>query len=425
MNKKYISVGLIVVFSLSSALAGVSENIENMVSYAINNNVDYLEAKLDLEQSEENAEVDPIYYDSTVTIENEIETDFTSIDADDFTSTLSFDVPLLEQLSLNAEVDTDLDGSLGFTYSPLVNTTSNVENVKAYENNMVYLSEYKDDLFVSITEAYLNYLLAIENLELQRDEVALDKKLYEEQKSLYQYDEASLVDVQEALVTYTEANNEIRNLEIEVYSTKVSLYELLNVESDTEVEIPITDLDEIFELVEKADSILEGKEFSPLSDYSVVEALNSTIVLEDSYNNLDWYEPSLDITTSVSIDGTLTAAVSFTTGYNDYNGEEKYNLQDEIELAKLTASSTISQVKNDIELLKNTIESDKKSIEDLKLQIEQNALVMEEASALLALDEYEALDYESLQLNEKQLNLNLITAYATLYVDQLNLINYL
>lgn len=422
MNKKNISIGLIVIFSLSSAFAGVSENIENMVSYAINNNVDYLEAKLDLEQSEDDATLDPVYYDSTISIENEIETDFSSIDP---TSTLSVDIPLIEQLSLNAEVDTDLDGSFGFTFTPLVNSTSNVANEKEYENNIVYLSEYKDDLFVSISEAYLDYLLAVESLELQKDEVALDKKLYEEQKILYQYDEVSLVDVQDALVTYTESNNDIRTLEIDVYETKVALYELLNVESDSEIEIPITDLDEIVELSQKADSILEGKDFSPLSDYSVVKALNTTITLEDSYNNLDWYEPTLDINTSVSIDGTLTASVLFKTGYNDYNGDEKYDLQEEIELAKLTASSTIAQVKNDIELLKNTIESDKKNIEDLKLQIEQNSLVMNEASALLALDEYEELDYESLQLNEKKLNFNLIEAYVDLYVDQLNLINYL
>jgi hypothetical protein len=50
---------------------------------------------------------------------------------------------------------------------------------------------------------------------------------------------------------------------------------------------------------------------------------------------------------------------------------------------------------------------------------------MNEAKALLDLGEYESLDYETLELNANNLQLSLIKAYATLYVDQLTLINYL
>ncbi len=422
MKKKYISVVLITMISISSLAASVSENIDALVNFALNNNVSYLSAILDLEQSEDDLIVDPVYYDSSISLKNETETDFSTTTN---VTTLSLDIPLVEQFSLNAELDTDLDGSLGFTYSPLENSGTNVANEVLYDNYNVYLSEYKDDLTVSITKAYLNYLLAYQELEHQNEEVELYKKLYEEQKSLYQYDIVSLVDVQDALVTYTESQNEIRDLEVALYSAKVDIYELLDIESSTKVQIPLADLTQVVELSEKAETVLDGKQFSPMSDYDVVSALNSTITLEDTFNNLDWWEPTLDLSASVDLEGTLTATVSFSTSYSDYYGDEKNDLADEIELSKLSSAATIANVQNNIELLQNSIISDKKSIEDIKLQIEQNDLVMQEASSLLELDEYEVLDYETLELNANTLELNLFEAYINLYIDQLNLINYL
>lgn len=422
MKKKYISVVLITMISISSLAASVSENIDALVNFALNNNVSYLSAILDLEQSEDDLIVDPVYYDSSISLKNETETDFSTTTN---VTTLSLDIPLVEQFSLNAELDTDLDGSLGFTYSPLENSGTNVANEVLYDNYNVYLSEYKDDLTVSITKAYLNYLLAYQELEHQNEEVELYKKLYEEQKSLYQYDIVSLVDVQDALVTYTESQNEIRDLEVALYSAKVDIYELLDIESSTKVQIPLADLTQVVELSEKAETVLDGKQFSPMSDYDVVSALNSTITLEDTFNNLDWWEPTLDLSASVDLEGTLTATVSFSTSYSDYYGDEKNDLADEIELSKLSSAATIANVQNNIELLQNSIISDKKSIEDIKLQIEQNDLVMQEAASLLELDEYEVLDYETLELNANTLELNLFEAYINLYIDQLNLINYL
>lgn len=422
MKKKYISVVLITMISISSLAASISENIDALVNFALNNNVTYLSAILDLEQSEDDLVVDPVYYDSTISLTNETETDFS--DTTNVT-TLSLDIPLVEQFSLNAELDTDLDGSLGFTYSPLENSGTNVANEVLYDNYNVYLSEYKDELTVSITEAYLDYLLAYQELEHQNEEVELYKKLYEEQKSLYEYDIVSLVDVQDALVTYTESQNEIRDLEVALYSAKVDIYELLDIESSSQVQIPLADLTQVVELSEKAETLLDGKQFSPMSDYDVVSALNSTITLEDTFDNLDWWEPTLDLSTSVDLDGTLTATVSFSTSYSDYNGDDKNDLAEEIELSKLSSAATIANVQNNIELLQNSIVSDKKSIEDIKLQIEQNDLVMQEAASLLELDEYEVLDYETLELNANTLELNLFEAYTDLYIDQLNLINYL
>jgi outer membrane protein len=422
MKKKYISVVLITMISISSLAASISENIDALVNFALNNNVTYLSAILDLEQSEDDLVVDPVYYDSTISLTNETETDFS--DTTNVT-TLSLDIPLVEQFSLNAELDTDLDGSLGFTYSPLENSGTNVANEVLYDNYNVYLSEYKDELTVSITEAYLDYLLAYQELEHQNKEVELYKKLYEEQKSLYEYDIVSLVDVQDALVTYTESQNEIRDLEVALYSAKVDIYELLDIESSSQVQIPLADLTQVVELSEKAETLLDGKQFSPMSDYDVVSALNSTITLEDTFDNLDWWEPTLDLSTSVDLDGTLTATVSFSTSYSDYNWDDKNDLAEEIELSKLSSAATIANVQNNIELLQNSIVSDKKSIEDIKLQIEQNDLVMQEAASLLELDEYEVLDYETLELNANTLELNLFEAYTDLYIDQLNLINYL
>ncbi|MDC7236285.1 MAG: TolC family protein [Sphaerochaetaceae bacterium] len=422
MEKKYISVVLITMISISSLAASVSENIDALVNFALNNNVNYLSAILDLEQSEDDLVVDPVYYDSTISLKNETETDFS--DTTNVT-TLSLDVPIVEQFSLNAQLDTDLDGSLGFTYSPLENSGTNVANEVLYDNYSVYVSEYKDDLTVSITEAYLNYLLAYKELEHQNEEVELYKKLYEEQKSLYEYDIVSLVDVQDALVTYTESQNEIRDLEVALYSAKVDIYELLDIESSSQVKIPLADLTQVVELSEKAETLLDGKQFSPMSDYDVVSALNSTITLEDTFDNLDWWEPTFDLSASVDLEGSLTATVSFSTSYSDYNGDDKNDLAEEIELSKLSSAATIANVQNNIELLQNSIESDKKSIEDIKLQTKQNDLVMQEAASLLELDEYEVLDYETLELNANTLELSLFEAYINLYIDQLNLINYL
>ncbi len=422
MKKKYIIFAALLILSLSSLSASISENIENFVSYAINNNTDYLSAFSQMENAKDDLKSDPLYYDSSMSLSSNISSDFSSVDS---TTSLSIDIPILEQLSLNGTINSDLDGNIGFVYSPLNKAESTVSNEIAYQNSSIYLNEYKESLSLEITKAYLNYLISIEELTQQENLVENMNKIYEQDKKLYDLDEISLVDLQSSLLDYNETKNNLKDYNLAVYKSKLELYELLGINKTTNMVIPISDLQDVIKLTEELDTVISDKEFSVMSDYSVVEALNNIIVLEDSYDSLDLYSPTLNFSTNVSLDGVVSASVLFKTSYSDYNGDTKETLESEIELSKKKSAAIIQKVQNEIDILKRTVESDYQSIENIKMEIEQNQLVLNEAKSLLDLDEYEVLDYETLIINANNINLNLIKAYITLYEDQLNLINYL
>ncbi len=422
MKKKYIIFAALLILSLSSLSASISENIENFVSYAINNNTDYLSAFSQMENAKDDLKSDPLYYDSSMSLSSNISSDFSSVDS---TTSLSIDIPILEQLSLNGTINSDLDGNIGFVYSPLNKAESTVSNEIAYQNSSIYLNEYKESLSLEITKAYLNYLISIEELTQQENLVENMNKIYEQDKKLYDLDEISLVDLQSSLLDYNETKNNLKDYNLAVYKSKLELYELLGINKTTNMVIPISDLQDVIKLTEELDTVISDKEFSVMSDYSVVEALNNIIVLEDSYDSLDLYLPTLNFSTNVSLDGVVSASVLFKTSYSDYNGDTKETLESEIKLSKKKSAAIIQKVQNEIDILKRTVESDYQSIENIKMEIEQNQLVLNEAKSLLDLDEYEVLDYETLIINANNINLNLIKAYIILYEDQLNLINYL
>ncbi len=421
--KKYISVLLVLMIPFTTLYAtSVDEEISNLVNISLQNNIDYLNAKNDLKNSQDDLEQSPAILDSSISSDASVSYSSSSTT---LVSSLDVSIPLIDQLTLSASIDTNLDGSVGLTYNPLASSDSTVPNEINLENASVNLNEVEESLKVDIAQAYINYLLAIEDLNQQEAQVTHDQKEYEQQKKLYDYQETTLIDLQDSLMSYTESKNKIKDLELAVYSTKVTLYQLIGVSDYSSIELVQADLNQLVDLNSDLETVLDGKSFSPLSDKDVVAALNSTALLEDSYDTLKLYSPTFSINTKVKLDGTVSAGVSFKTSAADYNGDEKEDLLNQIDLSKIESAQTISKVTSSIELLQNTVASDKQSISDIEMQIEQNNLVMNEAKALLDLGEYESLDYETLELNANNLQLSLIKAYATLYVDQLKLINYL
>ncbi len=407
---------------ISSIYAGINDNVDSLYNVALNQDVGYLSASDDVSDALDNLEADPLYYDSSISLNSKVEN---SSNVYSYSSTLSLDVPLSNQLSLDANIDTNLDGSIGFTYSPLTLSESNVSEDVTYENSSLYLEEYEDNLKIDITQAYLNYLISIESLDLQEAEVELYKEKYYQQKALHEFDEATLIEVQEALFDYNDSKNDISEKELDVYKNRISLIELIGVENSENIIILETDINEIVELVEAMNELLSENNYSVMNTYEVVKALNNTITLEDSYNSMKLYDPTFNISGDLSTDGDFSATLYFKTSFDDFNGDEKKDLLNDIEISRLEATNEINLVQNKIEILEREIGSNKQQIQSIQNQIEDNNLVMNEASSLLALGEYEDLSYQELLLNENNLKLSLIEAYVDLYINQLTLYNYI
>jgi len=365
---------------------------------------------------------DPLFYDSSISINSKVENINNSYD---YSTSLNIEIPIVNQLSLDASIDTDLDGSVGFSYSPFTSSESNVSDEKAYENTISYFEEYEDNLKINITNSYLDYLISIEYLELQEAEVELYKEKYYQIKALHEFDEATLIEVQEALFDYNDSKNDISDKELAVYKNRITLIELMGIENSENVIIVEADVNEIVELVESFDTLLSNNNFSPLKSYEVVKAINNTITLEDSYNSMKLYDPTFSISGDLSNDGDFSASIFFQTSFDDFNGEEKVELLNDIEISRLEATNEINLVQNQIEILEREIESNKKQIQSIQNQIEDNSFVMDEAYSLLNLGEYEDLSYQELQLNENNLKLSLIESYVDLYINQLTLYNYI
>lgn len=420
MKKNILIISMLI--AVSSIYAGISENIDSLYNVAVNKDINYLIALEDIDDALDALDEDPLYYDSTLSVTSSVENTSGTYS---YSSKLAIEVPIIEQVSIDANIDTDLDGSVGFTYSPLELPDSTVEEELDYENTSLYAEEYKEELNIAITESYLNYLLSIDKLDLQNTQAEIDKAYYEQKKQLHEYDEATLIEVQEALFDYNDSTLSISDKELDVYENRIALVELMGLENSEDIIIPETNLDEIFELVTNLEEVVLEENYSPMNSYDVVAALNTTIILEDSYDSMKLYDPTFNISGEYNTDGDFSASIYFKTSFDDYNADEKEDLLDDIELARESATQLIYSMNEKIEILQKEILSDKQQISSIKNQIEDNNYVMQEAASLLELGEYEELDYQELKLNEDNLKLSLIEAYITMYINQLTLLNYI
>ncbi len=419
--KKKIIIFLITLTSILPCFASISETVNDLYQIALNKDSGYLSAKNSLNDAIDNLEEDPLYYQSTLSINSQIdnESSLSSL------SSLSIDVPILDQLTISTNIDTNLDGGLSFTYSPLNESQSNINQEINLENANVYIEEYKENLLLNITQAYIKYLISIEKLNNQKEIAALDKAIYDENVSLFKLDEISLSEVQDSLLDYNSSTLLISDYELEKYTNKIQIIELIGIENSQDIIIEHSDLDEIINLCNDLDSVLNEKDFSYTNTFEVTKALNETISIQDSYDSLKTYDPTFNISCNLSTSSDISATISFKTSYDDYNKDEKDSLLKDLEVSKALASKEIYKIQDTIDILEKTIESDKLKISNIKDQIEENNDILYDAYSLLELDEYEQLDYQSLLLNSNNLKLSLIEAYSTLYNDQLTLINYL
>lgn len=419
---KKIIIFIISIISILPCFASISETVNDLYQIALNKDSDYLLALNSLDDASENLEDEPLYYQSTISIDSKIENTSSSLST---LSSLSLDVPIVDQLTILSNIDTKLDGGIGFSYSPLTESKSTINQEIAYDNASIYINEYKNNLLLNISSAYLNYLLSIEKMNLQKDKAALNKAIYEENLSLYEFDEVSLSDVQESLLTYNSSNLLISDYELDSYRKKIQLIEIIGIENSNNVIIDLSDINEIINLCDDLSILLDGKDFSYTNTYDVVKALNETISLQDSYDSMKNYNPSFTISGNLATNGDVSATISFRTSYDDFNKDEKESLLTDIELSKTNASKEIYKVKDTIDILEKSIESDKLNIKNIEEQIKNNNDILNEAYSLLKLGEYEQLDYQNLLMNSNNLQLSLLEAYTTLYIDQLTLINYL
>ncbi len=418
--KKFLLVTAVILLLLSPIYAETLESTDDLIAYGLAHNITYMKALYALRSAESALDVEKPYEAASLEVSSTAKLNSSSNSWD---SSMDLDVPLLDQLSLSANIDTDLDGSVGLTYKPFEVSESTVTIDTTYESALVYLNELEKTLTSTIIDDYLSYMIALEELEYQQGVADLEKIYYEDELALYDLGESTIIEVQDVFIDWTEKKALVRSKQNTLTEAKINLYTTLGSDSQS-LDLPVIDIASLTAIIAENDLIDFESITSPMVAYSVVDAQNTVLKAQDAYDTQRSYDPDLKISGDMDTSGEITTSIVFGIGFDDFNGDEKDELYDDLILAQAEAVSKITEVQFKIDTLIMTLEEDKREIDDLSLEIEMNDLLIEEGKLLFEYGEFTELELQSLLLNSELLEINLYSKIKEKYIHQLDLLVY-
>ncbi len=418
--KKFLLIAAAILLLLSPLSAEILESTDDLIAFGLAHNLTYMKALYALRSAESDLDVDEPYESSSLAINS---TAILNTSSNSWDTSMNLDLPLFDQLSLSANIDTDLDGSVGLTYRPFDTSDTTVVIDTIYEVAVVYLNELEKTLTSGIINAYLSYGIVLEEMNYQQKVADLEKLYYEDEKALYALGESSVLEVQEQFLDWIDKKALVRSKQSAVTEAKISLYTLLGSDSQ-DLELPEIDFDAITSAIAENDLIDFETTSSAMGSYTVIETQNIALRAQDAYDTQRLYDPDLKISSDINMAGAITTSVVFGIGFDDFKADEKDDLYDHLTLARAETLSKITETQFKIDTLILSLEEDKMQIEDVELEIQQNDLLIEEGRLLFEYGEYSDLDLQSLLLTSEQLELYLYSKIKEKYIHQLDLLIY-
>jgi outer membrane protein TolC len=411
------------ILSLGVTLWGQTQlnNLDSMVTYALENNLEYKRAQINLEKTMDNVA-------SVLKLENsKFSTGLNYDNKNDLSITSSVNLPVIDQLAFTGSINNELKGTVGLNFSPLnFTTTSKISGIEYEVAQLNYIST-TSLVEIKTLEAALKWMAGVKTLDLLVSQANRLEVVYQEDKDRYNVGAITPDDVQGSLINWSEARKKVLNQRQALYSLENSLYSQLGGTKEA-VGIKHISLEELGEIINSLLESLEGYTILPKETVAYKIASYSTEKSEITANSTWRYKP--DITGSIKVAITpegvtmddFSASLNFSFSPGDIKNSERDRALREAEIAREEEALKLVEIEKKIGQYKYLIEISQIESEILENDLEEAKLLYKETEIL-----YKAGDYSELELLEKELfvkqsQINLFNSYITEY---LNILNYL
>ena len=409
--RKHIII-IFAIFVLISAAANsetILSSLEDIASYAAEHNPDYKSSKVNIIRADDNRLGLFLFKNSSLSVNTDIynnlqgsETGLTEYTGSVYSAALT--LPVIEQLSLSASVDTDLNGQLGFSLKPLDHSSAQKELELDYNSSLISAEGTLISVKIDTVGAALNWMSAKRELSSADRESELSEIKYKDNKVRYDLGELTLDELQDSLIAWSEARVLLSSEEQQYKVSENQLYSTLGGGSG-EVIVNMMEMETLKNALVILKKSLDPAAGTPMkqSTYllSVLDAQSAEINLDHTWN----FEPELSASAGMLIDSTgnlsVEAGIQFSISPGNFQKKKRTIAQEEYQISLLETKQTLNLAKLNFEQTIDSIKSTAINSNISELKMEQAKILLSEAELL-----YKNGEYSELELNESQLTLD-------------------
>jgi outer membrane protein TolC len=425
--KYFIVLGLLILSKFG--LEGQSlDSLESIKNYALENSTEYKRVLLDV----------AIARNQLDGILNLDETSFslsTAADEDeDWTSTAAVSLPLIDQLGLSGSVSDDSSGSLGLSFSPLTHSDSREQLQINYDVALLLAEETAILTENKALTAVLNWMSYSQQLAVQEEIVTVKETVYRDQKIRYEAGEATLDDVRDDLVDWTEARTDLSNMQVLLRAGESELLQTLGTSLDA-AGIEIISTEDLMNDLENLKKSITPESANPSSVYDVTSSYKNVERSEHTLSNTWLFDPEVNMTGGITIplgssslsSDTLEweAGIEFVFSLDDWQGKEKELNRQDLELTRLESKQAEMESRLNLQQVLITLETSQQNSTLAELEMEQSRELYDEALFLQEAGEYSSAETEDARLLYEQARVNYFDMLAEEYMAWRALMPYL
>lgn len=416
--------------TIEQAQAAVRElsSLDEIVEYACSHNLSYRQDLWEVEKARDDIEGLLRLDRTSFTFSQDVSISEDSSTDEEMEYSTGITVPVIDQITLFSSINQDSDIVSGLNFSPLAHDDTNEQNIITYEKALIEAEQAALDVRKEALTTALTWMDYSRQLHTQEFMVTLKATVYEDEKVRYELGEASLDDVKEALLEWSEAQRDRTSLAQKERTARTNLYSTLQADT-SKLTVSVLSMAALRQAIDELSADIDITQAETETTSEVLLAELDTRSLEEVRKNTWLFEPvlnaGLSVMQSADQDLQVGATVSVSFGLEDFNRAERDDLAIDIGLAREQHQQTLEQSKLEYEEQLLTLEASQASREIRNIELEQMELLKEEAEFLFGQGDMSELELEDARITCEQAENSLFSALVEEYTALLNLKSYI
>ena len=327
---------LLILILLTSPLASQElSSLEDIRSYALENSLDYKKAQWEAVKAGNDLEglftLDETSFSAGNSYDDSLDT---------WSASAGVEVPLVDQLSVNSTVYDDTSASVGLTFTPLSHSDDRAQNDIIWQKAAALAVEMAVTVENSALSAALGWMSGTAQLAVQEESVLVSETIYRDEKIRYEAGESTLDDVRDALVDWTEARTTLTGLQTQLRAKESDLMTALNVNLET-VELTLLSSEDLAAELQTLKSSIVPEDADPVLSHAVFSSYLDMRSVEEKLDDTRLFDPALNLSSDLYFgddDKNWAASVTLSFSLEDWQSEEKQELQTDLEISRQVAS---------------------------------------------------------------------------------------
>jgi len=341
-------------------------------------------------------------------------------------------IPLLDQVSFGVSVDQDLSGRFSVSLAPLAHSDSDAQLLIAYRRALARAEAAALSADTEARKAALVWMQAARRLETQETLVEVKRTAYEDEKVRYEEGDATLDEVREALLAWSEARSLLSSLRQKERDAEGALYTAINADP-AEAEIVSLGLDDLERELARLSASVDPERGlpegpGPAGTEAVVSALLDVQSAEKALAAVWPFDPDLSVGASLSLEGksdpVLSASISLNLSPEDWRAVERGELREELLLAEEAAAQARRASRLSCAQALLAREAAAENTEIRRIELEEARELLAEGEYLYPLGEVSWVEYQELVLSVRGAEDELFAALADEYAALLSLLEF-